>query len=151
MADNQFSTLGVVLVAVLARVGRVVGLPEPGLKVRAMDTDVKALLASSIRETRQEAEEIVLREYVEDTGKVVERRTDMEVLEVTDAPEERGTSKEFTTTRNDDGELGGNEDNDTVVKEKASGQETESVKSQTRPTKRRKKGNVIDDLFGDLV
>lgn len=143
------------LIAVLARFGRMVGLPEDRRHVLGGNSDGKTLLTSSIRETGPEAGEIVQREYVEDLGKAVERRSDGDEWRVTDTFEERTAGKvsiaKQETDQPNDGDIGGIGPKGTVAKERASQQEIESRKSQPRQEKRRKKCNVIDDLFGDLV
>ncbi len=155
IADSQFSTLGVVLIAVLARVGRIVGLPEPEPKPLAIEADAQTLLASSVRQTGHDTGEIVLREYVEDKGKILERGTDREELNAYDKLKRGNASRypgpEAGAEEPDRSEFGERGLKLTVVKESTAQQETETIKSQSRPKKRRKKGNAIDDLFGDLM
>ena len=156
MADSQFSTLGVVLTAVLARVGKIIGLPKSEQQALGMEIKLKSLLASSVRQTGQDAGEIVLREYVEDMGNLVERRNNGEETRATDGF--RQTSKEVKepvsnskADRSHNSELGKGVQKVNMVKESTAEQEVQSVKSQAKPRKKRKKGNAIDDLFGNLV
>lgn len=148
VADNQFSTLGVVLIAVLARVGRIIGLPAIESNVVAASAGGKILLASSFRETGEVRGETVLREYGEDMGKVVERRTIVEELKVINTFKEESSkksSKRLLANQPKSSEMV-NVDRASTRPEKPTKGETEA-----RPKKRRKKGNAIDDLFGNLV
>lgn len=158
VADSQFSTLGVVLIAVLARVGRLVGLPEPESEpeVLAMNVDVKMLLTSSVRETGREAGEIVVREYVEDMGEVVERRVEREESRVTTNLMRSSASKESAAAEDvadqpDNSGIDELRHKPNVVNKRAAQTEKESNKSQSRSKKRCKKGNTIDDIFDDLI
>ncbi len=140
----------------LARVGRILGLPKATQQVIGVDIKLKSLLASSVRQTGQDAGEIVLREYVEDMGKVVERTSDGKELSATDRLRQTGkeVKESITYTKADqasDGELSRAVQKVNMVKGTTPAQEVESVKSQVRSSKKRKKGNAIDDLFSDLV
>jgi ribonuclease MRP protein subunit RMP1 len=155
VADTQFSTLGVVLLAVLARVGRIVGLPNTGAEVPAANAGSKTLLASSVRETGPKTGEIVVREYAEDMGSVVERRAEGSESRVTDTLKAEGSSKE--SRAGDAGDQPHSNESSKVEEESISldkkprQNEIKRIDSQTKAKKRRKKGNAIDHLFGDLV
>jgi ribonuclease MRP protein subunit RMP1 len=159
VADNQFSSLGVVLIAVLARVGRVIGLSEPKADSRpslATDMDAKTSLASSLRDMGPEAGEMALREYVEDTGEMVQRDTGSEgsrPIRDTDKSEighDLLKAKDHVSER-DATSVHGDDQNFVKVGEKSTQQEKQTPSLQSRPRKRRKKANAIDELFGDLV
>ncbi len=157
VADTQFSTLGVVLTAILARVGGILGLPSKGKQQGlGIDINLKSLLSSSVPSTGQDAGEIVLRQYVEDVGKVVGRRNDEEELSPTDGLGQtvQEVKEPVTDTKADqasDSEVGRDVQMVNMLKRTTAEQEVDSVKSQVRPSKRRKKGNAIDDLFSGLV
>jgi ribonuclease MRP protein subunit RMP1 len=155
VADSQFSILGVVLVALLARAGRIVGLPEPKSGGLARDADVQMLPASSIREPGDDAGEIVLREYVKEIGRVVGRRNDKDLSKFLDQRKRGNTGNK--TVAEDEADFFGNrnctgeEEKMVVAKEMLAQQGIVTTKSASRPKKRRKKGNAIDELFGDLI
>lgn len=156
MADTQFSTLGVVLTAVLARVGKILGLSRTEQQALGMEIKLKLLLASSVRPTEQDAGEIVLREYVEDMGNLVERRTIGEESSATDGFRQTGNEMKelIPNSKADqphDSDVGGGLPKVNMVQGTTAEQEVQSVKSQARPRKKCKKSNAIDDLFGDLV
>ncbi|KAF7511363.1 hypothetical protein GJ744_004928 [Endocarpon pusillum] len=156
VADTQFSTLGVVLTAVLARVGKILGLPKTEQQALGMEIKLKSLLAASVRQTGQDAGEIVLREYVEDMGNLVERRKIGEESRATDGFTQTGKEVKELILNNKadrprDSEVGKGVPKVNMVQGTTVGQGVQSVKSQARPRKKCKKGNTIDDLFSDLV
>ena len=133
----------------LARVGRIVGLPIPQGQSLDMMTDPKSSLACSVRETGLSTGDIVLKEYVEDLGDVLDRQIDSETLRPTGALKEPIAQEE--AVQPDTIDLRTKDQKVTVLKDRAKHQDSERIKSRGMPKKRRKTGNVIDDLFGDLV
>jgi len=168
VADRQFSTLGVVLIAVLARIGKIVGLPESERHLLDVNSDGEKLLASSTRETGQDTGEIIQREYVEDVGKIIEMEIDGAERGIAGRREKRSPSKRRIAKEADrpiDLDSGGLEENETVAQE-GDTLEVHSIQPVTMPKsqgkkhendsnhkkhKKHKKRNVIDDLFGHLV
>jgi ribonuclease MRP protein subunit RMP1 len=146
VADTQFSTLGVVLFAVLARVGRIVGLPRCQPMVPAANVGSKTLLTSSVRETGPETGEVVTGEYVEDMGSVVERGAEGSEPKVIDTLE-----AEDVANQPDSNESGENEQGCISVEREPGQNEIKRIDSQMKAKRKRKKGNAIDDLFGDLI
>ena len=157
VAQRQFAVLGVVLLAIVARVGRVVGLPQvavdhparPGLVQKA-----ETVLASSLRQTGMDMGEVVGRIYdsgetdiVGDGGKVVDRVgvTSKIILrnEVDIGQGEKKDGQEpkmaVTTTNNSKDSI-----------EMVSSPTPEGDIMQRKKT-RWKKSNAIDDLFGQLI
>jgi hypothetical protein len=146
---------------VLARIGKIVDLPESKQHALSINTDGETLLASSIRETGQDIGEIVQRENVEDMGDIVEMVVDGDERRITGGLEERIPSKRLIAKEADQpinlhSALG---ENGTVTQERSTQQEVQSIQSVTRPKKQvkkqknhknHKKRNVIDDLFGHL-
>ncbi len=150
VADTQFSTLGVVLLAILARVGRLVGLPEPP---PAPELKPKTILATSLKQTGDDRGEVVQRTYKsEEVGEVVSRAmaekkrenvdvgkiVDREAKDVGDAAISR--SERISDADERKWHRSGKEAAETVG--------TAGV--ETKKKKRRKKGNAIDDLFAGL-
>jgi ribonuclease MRP protein subunit RMP1 len=150
VADSQFSTLGVVLIAMLARVGRIVGLPEVEADPAGADANVKTLLVSSFRATGQQSGEAVLREYMEDVGKVVERSPSTKASPSEAIIQPGGASKRLAKASANSTE-GGAVDANGQNATKTTVQEAAPLTSDTRPKKKRKKGNAIDDLFSNLI
>lgn len=82
VSDTQFSTLGVVLLAIVAQVGRLVGLPEPSAPspVPTIPEHQKPakVLAASLRQNGDDRGEIVQRTYDSqdlDVGEVITRES----------------------------------------------------------------------------
>jgi hypothetical protein len=149
---------------VLARVGKIVGLPEPKQPLLGVNSDGKTLLTPSIQEPGQDIGEVVQRGDVEDMGKIVEGGVGREECGITGGPEESRASKMSIAIEADctiDLDSGAVRQRGTVAQktptlETSAQQEVEKVKSTTTPKKQDKKRkkhkrNVIDDLFGHLV
>jgi ribonuclease MRP protein subunit RMP1 len=155
VADTQFSALGVVLFAVLARVGRIVGLPQCQPMVPGANVGSKTLITSSVRETGPETGEVMMGEHVEDMGSVVERGAERSESRVIDTLEAEDASKksmpEDVANQPDSNESGEIEQGRISVEREPGQNEIKRIDSQTKAKRKRKKGNAIDDLFGDLV
>lgn len=153
VADTQFAALGVVLIAVLARVGRIVGLPEPKLEPQ-LSLDRTAGARPLLTSAFGEAGEIVPRPNGEDIGKVVQRNTDKEEEIVTNAimrDRWREESRTMDRAVQGDADLASKRQPEVMKgKGRAAEQEGRETHPQVRQKKRRKKGNAIDDLFDDL-
>jgi hypothetical protein len=146
---------------VLARTGRIVGLPESKRHLLGINSDGKTRPASSIRETGQDTGEIVQREDVEDMGKIIEMDVDGDKGGTSGRREDRSPSKRWISKEADrsiDLDSIGLEKNERVAQESGTQQEVQSIQPVTKPVtkpkgkgKKNKKRNVIDDLFGHLV
>jgi hypothetical protein len=142
---------------VLARTGRIVGLPESKRHLLGINSDGKTRPASSIRETGQDTGEIVQREDVENMGKIVEMDVDGDKRGTSGEREDRSPSKRCTAKEADrsiDLDSVCLEQNERVAEEKEPQQEVRSIQPVIKPKgkgKKNKKRNVIDDLFGHLV
>jgi hypothetical protein len=123
--------------------------------VPAANVGSTRLLASSVRETGPKTGEVVTREYVEDMGSVVERGAEGSELRVIDTLKAEGASKESlpddVANQPDSNESGEIEQGGISVERKPGQNEIKRIDSQPKAERRRKKGNVIDDLFGDLI
>jgi hypothetical protein len=169
IADRQFSTLGVVLLAIAARVGKVVGLGEPALPALSdinAQQQAKTVASTSLSQTG-----------VVDRGEVIERIFDGRGFEGPGPVMGRGESKVSTATivrdRESDDKVGKGEPLDEglgtsqgeVVTESplasasgeglGKGKQSTSLAAKTpavveRKKKRRKKANAIDELFAGL-
>jgi ribonuclease MRP protein subunit RMP1 len=165
VADSQFSTLGVVLLAILARVGKLVGLPTaptrtaPELKPEPRPN---AVLATGLMHTGVDRGEVVERACnsggSEDRGLAASREESNASVtrmmtggqQVEDAGDANSINGGMVTrSREDIGELGVR---DTSISEAVAlgtlpGHPTGVAE---RRKKRRKKGNAIDELFAGL-
>jgi ribonuclease MRP protein subunit RMP1 len=155
VADNQFAALGVVLIAVLARVGRIVGLPEATWKDTEANAEGKPLLASSVRGTARKSPEAMVRDDMEDMGNVIEREAVGGEPKRIDGfrVEFSGKKSSFEDVLDTPG-IGAVHDGDAKVGQirgRNAQQEIQKSTSQSRPRKKRRKGNAIDDLFDNLI
>ena len=147
VADSQFSTLGVVLLAILARVGRLVGLPEPlAAPVLKPGQIAKVVLATSLKETGDDRGELVPRVYgSEDVGEVISR----EVAEKMSKGEDRDLGKVVDGQLDDVGDAAVSHESRKEARRHEVA-EADLAIGMERKKKRRKKGNAIDDLFAGL-
>jgi ribonuclease MRP protein subunit RMP1 len=175
IADRQFSTLGVVLLAILARVGKVVGLPEPAPPTVS---DVRpgqhtnTILATSLTQAGVDTGEVVERVFdgreLEDSGLVVSREGRMALMATMikdgeagkqsgkgnflDTEPIRGEDEGVTESlmaSADDGEPGkGAQSTSEALAHGGLADKPPAVAERKR--KRRKKGNAIDELFAGL-
>lgn len=156
VADSQFSTLGVTLISVLARVRRIIGQRDSTTRGLDMDGGVKRQWPPDVRDTRQVEGEAMLKERVEeDIGRVVERRIESEKPRIADAAKGGSMAMQLKAADVADqskrSAVDGNKQEATAVQEKVEQLEVGRDRVQGRPKKRRKKSNAIDDLFGDLL
>lgn len=153
VTDSQFSALGVTLISVLARVAKIIGLPSPRFKDLGMKVGMETLVSPGAQETGEETGNILPRGNGGDLGKVLRRRIDSVALRGADILKGENPSKHSVAAdaanKRDIGVVRGNEQV-TIVIDKGLQQEKGRTKSQAIPKKTHKKGNAIDDLFGDL-
>jgi hypothetical protein len=174
VADSQFSTLGVVLLAILARVGKLVGLPTPPLHAASEpkpEPRPNTMLATGLMQTGVDRGEVVERSRdrggLEDHGLAVSReesnvsKTRMMACgqRVEGADKANSLDEETVTAACEDiagslldagdAELGARDKpaNEAVARGSLVGQ---PIAVAERRKKRRKKGNAIDELFAGL-
>lgn len=151
IADKQFSTLGVVLLAVLGRVARIVGVGEGEGEDAERDVD------SAARDARL-AEGGNSGVVGEDLGEVVGRGT---ITTTATAQEEGGDVHPMVEGDSAKLDLGLGIGGSTALAEKrvsdvATSRESDEMDAAAnkdpppRPKKKRKKGNAIDELFSEL-
>ena len=155
VADNQFCALGVVLIAVLARVGKIMGLPVTIPEPPEANAEVESLLVSDSDEIRRRTKKMMGSEDGEDVGKIVERSANRGELMPTDSLREESLSNKPSAEEIvDKPDLGGRGQG---VQELSGSRRKNARKSfeksylQSRTKKKLKKGNVIDELFSDIV
>ena len=160
VADMSFSTLGVVLLAILARVGRLVGLPGPAGPDLNPGQKPKTVLATSLRETGDDRGEVVQRMYdSEDIGEVVSREMTgkKRIKKIENKGESAGPGKVVDREMEEIGDSAMSQPERIGEAEKTRSHGSGNEALETAPTtgverkkKRRKKANAIDDLFAGL-
>lgn len=131
-----------VLLAALARVGKLVGLPAPDAP--RPEEKRKTVLATSLTQTGDDKGEVVQSLYVnEDVGEVVTRETRTQQV----VPGKREDDVQATVEHSKEKR---NPTNHRSGKDGASITKHEPHTTAERPKKRRKKANAIDELFAGL-
>ena len=124
-ADNQFSTLGIVLIAILARITKVISIEgEDSTPSRGLDIEVPSYDIATYGD--------------EDVGEIVGRSVYVDV----------------PTSRSPSAALGAAKSEHPAISKKRSKLEREPAETVLKPgksKKKRKKGNDIDDIFNSLV
>lgn len=175
VADRQFSTLGVVLLAILARVGKVIGLPKPALPaVAEPEAEQQAAIVpeTSFTLTAVDWGEVVERVFKDREAETSDRtahgggrissttRTSRDwggrdteggaksLLEVRVTKEdEAGTESGLVGAGNEGSGAADSSRYETTAPDRSSGKTPLVVEQKN---KRRKKGNAIDELFAGL-
>ena len=155
VADDAFSTLGVVLLSILARIGKLVGFPEPVPEFKA-GPKPRTFLAASLRQTGDDRGQVVERPFEsEDVGELVRRGDRIKLM----AGRDRDRSEVFVARE----VVRGAEVSEESPLDREVSRDDEAGKDEMLATtatistgtiqhkkKRLKKGNAIDDLFEGL-
>lgn len=145
VADTQFSALGVVLIAALARIGKICGLPKAKATTVDSHHSVSAGTGSEPIENHVGGGTAGSRGLSEDMGKVVQRNAVREDQRSHSSEEVGRVSAPLNMMHALEHQCKAPKVQKTTMKER------EESSSSARPVKRRKKTNAIDDLFGGLL